>query len=411
VADAGDEVDQYWQLLRDRTIEVAAQAASQLESAAIAWGVGTVDVSVNRRERRPDGTMVHGWRVDGLLDRQVVSLQARREDDSVIATLVSFGCHPLTTGMDFLGYSADFPGALRQRLRAWTGGECLFFQGAGGNVLPQVCFTGRETEAEHIGTRLAIESMRSLIDQSAWPTRMVQRSDGSLVPMVTFRFERLPPTDIALRAVEERIEFPLLPVPSEAELRAERDKYNEAAKRARERGAHVAELTGLLFHERWARKTLEAVRAGVTDSSVIAPIHAVRIGDGVIITAPGEPFTEIGMAVKERSPGRPTLYAGFTNGTVGYFPTASAYPEGGYEPVYSNRSYGRAAPVSPSCDRLLVERGVRLAEKLFPEREPFRGDDWRATGFLPEPTYELRRRPPDSHFAPPPSAGHPARSS
>ena len=61
------------------------------------------------------------------------------------------------------------------------------------------------------------------------------------------------------------------------------------------------------------------------------------------------------MAVKQRSPGRPTLYAGYTNGAVGYFPTAAAYPEGGYEPAYSNRSYGRPAPVAPECERMLVE--------------------------------------------------------
>src|SRR5207245_7396354 len=114
-------------------------------------------------------------------------------------------------------------------------------------------------------------------------------------------------------------------------------------------------------------------RAGTGSAVVPGSIHAVRIGDGVIVTAPGETFTEIGLAVKERSPGRPTLYAGYTNGAVGYFPTASAYAEGGYEPVYSNRSYGRPATVAPECERLLVETGVRLAETLFAERTPFAG--------------------------------------
>ena len=119
----------------------------------------------------------------------------------------------------------------------------------------------------------------------------------------------------------------------------------------------------------------------------------MRIGDGVIITAPGEPFTEIGMAVKQRSPGRPTLYAGYTNGAVGYFPTPAAYPEGGYEPVFSNRSYGRPAPMAPACERLLVERGVRLAETLFPQCARFEGDDWAASAELPGLPEEPLRRP------------------
>jgi hypothetical protein len=133
----------------------------------------------------------------------------------------------------------------------------------------------------------------------------------------------------------------------------------------------------------------------------------VRIGDGVIITGPGEVFTEIGMAVKERSPGRPTLYAGYTNGALGYFPTAAAYPEGGYEPAYSNRSYGLPAPASPDCERLLIEHGVRLAETLFPEREPFAGDGWLATGAVPSLATALLERPVTTDYAPPPTAHHP----
>jgi hypothetical protein len=136
-------------------------------------------------------------------------------------------------------------------------------------------------------------------------------------------------------------------------------------------------------------------------------IHAIRIGDGVIVTGPGEVFTEIGMAVKERSPGLPTLYAGYTNGALGYFPTAAAYPEGGYEPAYSNRSYGLPAPASPACERLLVEGGVRLAETLFPEKAPFEGDDWSASGAVPALPRELLERPAAAGYAPPPTAHHP----
>ena len=68
------------------------------------------------------------------------------------------------------------------------------------------------------------------------------------------------------------------------------------------------------------------------------PVHALRIGDGAIVTGPGEIFAEIGLAVRERSPADVTLYAGYTNGCVSYLPTAAALPVGGYEPAYGNRS-------------------------------------------------------------------------
>src|SRR5207245_8090155 len=157
----------------------------------------------------------HGWRADGLLDRQVVALQVRRRDETVLATLVGYGCHPVSVGMDFPGDSSDCPGPLRGRVRGWTGGECLFFQGAAGNVLPRVSFVEDESEAERMGERLALEALRSVSGRHAWPRRLVQRTDGSLIPMILFRFAEQADADVPVRAVEERISFPSLPLPTE----------------------------------------------------------------------------------------------------------------------------------------------------------------------------------------------------
>lgn len=400
-------VGNYWTRVCERVLEATRRACQALEPARVTWGVGEADLSVNRRERGPDGTIVHGWRRDALLDRQLVALQARRRDESPIATLVCFGCHTVSVGMDFGGYSSDFPGALRDRVREWVGGDCLFFQGAAGNVLPRISFVGNESEAVRMGGRLAIEAVHALSDRVAWPKRLVQLSDGSLIPMLLFRFVEQEAEEPVLRALEQRLAFPLQSLPTEAELEAILDEYELAAREAEARGAGPAEIYGLLYHAKWARRTLEDIRLGRAPTEIEAPIHAVRIGDGVIITAPGEPFTEIGMAVKERSPGEPTLFAGYVNGAVGYFPTEAAYAEGGYEPVYSNRSYGRPAPVAPECERLLVEHGVHLAEQLFPERQAFSGKDWKASGHLPLLPPEELVRPPAGEYAPPPTAPHP----
>ena len=91
------------------------------------------------------------------------------------------------------------------------------------------------------------------------------------------------------------------------------------------------------------------------------------------------------MAVKERSPAEVTLYAGYTNGLVSYFPTAAEYPFGGYEPGYGNRTFGLPAQVVPECERILVEAGAQLVHKLFPERRAPRcrwlARDWCAWHF------------------------------
>jgi len=401
--EADPRVNGYAELLANRVVRCARRAAERLETAAVAWGTGEVDLSVNRRERAPDGQIIHGWRTDGLLDRQVIALQARRRDGSAICTLVGYGCHTVSVGMDVPTTSADFPGALRRRLRDWTGGECVFFQGAAGNVLPRHAFCSDEAEAERMGERLAIEAMHAVADRPAWPRRLVARSDSSLIPMILFRYQELPSEPVRLSAAEERLEFPLLPPPAPEELARLRDEYGAAVAEAEARGAGAAELYGLHYHAKWAR----VMARDPQPKTVGGSIHAVRIGHGVIVTAPGEPFTEIGMAVKERSPGQPTLYAGYTNGAVGYFPTAASYAEGGYEPAYSNRSYGRIAPTAPECERLLVERGVRLAEVLFPDAARYGGASWTATGAVTALPRELIVRPATQEYAPPPTAPPP----
>jgi hypothetical protein len=399
--DGDADVDAYERLLADAVVTAAREAASRLEPAAVAWGVGEVDIHVNRRERGPDGAIVHGWRTDGLLDRQVVALQARRRDDSAIATVVGFGCHPVAAGMDVAAHSGDYPAALRLALRRSSGGECVFLQGAAGNVLPRSAFCEDEAEAVRMGERLAVEAVHALADRPAWPRHLVQRTDGSLIPMLLFRWEDDAVAPTPLAAAERRLSFPLLPLPSAEEIGELRDRYAAELAEAVARGAGPAERHGIGYHAKWSRRTAEEIAAGTAPTALEGPVHAIRIGDGAIVTGPGETFTEIGLAVKERSPGMPTLYAGYTNGAVGYFPTADAYPEGGYEPAYSNRSYGAPAPVDPRCARLLVETGVRLAESLFPERPPFAGTDWTASGRVPDLPPVRPERPAPGAYAPP----------
>ena len=133
-------------------------------------------------------------------------------------------------------------------------------------------------------------------------------------------------------------------------------------------------------------------RVGSSRSSATAPLRrrcagrCTRFASATASSSPGpgETFTEYGIAVKERSPGTPTLYAGYTNEILGYLPTANEYQHGGYEAGYGYKSVGLPSLFDPGVERILVETGVRLAERLFPEAEPW--DDaagWLARGEVP----------------------------
>jgi len=109
-------------------------------------------------------------------------------------------------------------------------------------------------------------------------------------------------------------------------------------------------------------KTLEEIYAGETLDLTIYPdqvevtVSAVRVGDGVLVAIPGEPFVEIGLAIKKRSPFKSTVIVGLANGYYGYLPTKSDFELGGYETWRAKSSYlepGAAAKIQDAVDRLL----------------------------------------------------------
>ena len=395
-AERDARVREFADVIQDKIVSVCRLAVERLEPATAVWGRGEVDLAVNRRERSGDTTIL-GWNPDELVDNQVTILQARRPDDSVIASAVSFGCHPVTTGFDMLVYSADFPGPMRDLVRRETGGECVFLQASGGNVLPRVAFTEDERESERMGRRIALEALHAIADRRSRPVHMVRKDEGSVMPISAYRRVSAPGEPPALAAVREWAEFPLLPHPSVEYVVAEREQYEVALEEAVAAG-DVGRQKVAWYHVNWARKTEAALRAGTAPTSTGGWIHAYRIGSGVIATGPGETFGEIGMAVKERGPGAPTLYCGYTNGLASYFPTAAEYRYGGYEADYGCRSVGLPSHVAPPTEQILVETAVRLAERLFPEAPAWDGArGWVATGALPA-------------LAPDPPLEHPSRA-
>lgn len=389
--DLANSISSFSRVIHDKIVSVCRMAVQRLEPAGIVWGQADTTLAVNRRERTADGFnggSILGWNPEELVDNQVTVLQARRPDESAIATLVGFGCHPVTTGYDMDIYSADFPGPMRDVVRSVTGGECVYFQGAGGNVLPKFAFTDTEDEAHRMGTRLGLAALEAVADRFSRPVTIYPEREGSVTPITRYRRRLEEAEPPALAAVSETVSIPLLQHPPLEEIETLRKEYDAALDEARASGDR-GRVKLAWYQASWARRIESQLRDGTAPTQVPAPVHAVRIGGGVIVTGPGETFTEYGIAVKERSPGLPTLYAGYTNEIIGYLPTANEYQYGGYEAGYGYKSVGLPSLFDPSVEQTFVETGVRLAEQLFPEAEPWDASEgWLAGGEVPtlEPT-------------------------
>jgi hypothetical protein len=393
----GADVLDYIERLHSGVVEACRLAMEGLEPAWVQWGLGRADEAVNRRERDDSDRVTRiGWNPRGLVDLSVPVLQAVRPDGSAIVTIVSYGCHTVTTGIGFVGYSPDYPGPLRDVVRTLTGGECVFLQGAAGNVMPRFAFDDDNREPLRLGRRLALEALHALADRPGWPSELIETSFGSGTEVLLFRRQPIKAEPLQLRALEEDVELPLQRLPTLDEMRAERERATQELQAAEARGAPESELRILRFHGlNWAMRAEAEIATGNPRRSARGPVNAVRIGDGVIVTAPGEIFSEIGLAVKERAPADVTLCAGYTNGCISYIPTAAEYPLGGYEPTYGNKTYGLPAQVAPESESILVETAVRLVRSLFPERAYTGPADWVASGSLPEaPVAPAPIRPP-----------------
>jgi len=107
---------------------------------------------------------------------------------------------------------------------------------------------------------------------------------------------------------------------------------------------------GLLleFHKRYSGAEGEELEIG-----------AFRIGQCAFVGLPGEPFSAIGMAIKENSPFATTTVFALCNGLAGYVPMPECFERGGYEP--------RTTPLNrfaPELATLMIENAGRLVRSL-----------------------------------------------
>ena len=93
------------------------------------------------------------------------------------------------------------------------------------------------------------------------------------------------------------------------------------------------------------------------DRPIQVQIEVWKIGEVGIVSMPGEPFAEIGVAIREASPFTHTMFCGYSDGIGGdYLPMTCEYDQGGYE--VERTPYGREA------DQKLIAEAIALLQTL-----------------------------------------------
>jgi len=250
---------------------------------------------------------------DGL----VQGLFFRDMEGSPVGSILRFASHPATANrLGAARHSGDYPAYARRRLERTFGGRSVFLAGPCGD---QICAVGRKSLelAERVGGEVADFALREL-GAAVW------RADGPL---------RAASPEVTL---EVRRDFPASREDASQEMAAIEARFQEAAPDA----AHLPELKRLA--DRYEFLTYVAnpsaftgwtglELAGRAGHGIAHPLFLLRIGETIIAGLPGEPFGRYSARLRDETIGDALVVVEEANGYLGYVPSPSDYPLGGYE--------------------------------------------------------------------------------
>lgn len=341
-------IQRYAAFLGERLIDVVKLAVANLKPAKMGFIVGQAPerVAYIRRYKMKDGSTwtcppINDPNIDhpiGELDQRVNVLRFDREGgDSIV--LFNYGLHADTINSDML--SPDWPGWLRRTVeKALDGAKCICFVGAEGDVGSTHVFP---SGGDMNDTQISFDNEM----KSPGMARFVGRALAGTVLQVYDKVEYVTVDQIRLLHNPIKVAANL---PDKADLpKAHLYKDLHDAGRDADIPYTAMELTTVVA---------EAIRMCKLENGpefFELDLTGLRIGPVALIGIPGEPFTDIGVGIKDTEGWSMILPCCLTNGNEGYFPMRSAYDEGGYEARTSQYKAGVAESIISGSKELLEQ--------------------------------------------------------
>ena len=358
-------LDFYIADLKGRLAAAAAAADRSAQPARAGSGRSRAGVAINREERNDDGRVLVGRNPDGATDHNVEVLRVDDLDGNPIAVVTGYAAHPVVMGQRWYQTSQDFPGATRRVVEAATGATCLYFTGAAGNQAAQSFLQHDSSEMERMGGQVGAAAAKAFFEIETRPHEVVREVGASLSALALYHKEFTDGSGHDLFRVAHRmVEVPLQPLPTVEEAR---EQFNAATKALREletSEAPASQTYPALMTRRWTKTVLDKVEAGITREHLSFEIVGYRIDNFVFAGMPGEPFVEIGLGVKALSDSLVTLFAGYCNGVLAYWPSAETVRQGGMSVSSAVKSYHISAPPTADTVDIIVGAFAELYRDL-----------------------------------------------
>jgi hypothetical protein len=285
----------------DRLAKALGEAQGALQSVRAASGAVELP-QMNRNRRRSK-----------FVDPQITVLRLDKADGSPWAVLVNYTAHGTFVGARDMLVSGEWAGSMQRTVEDLFGGGvvCLYANGAEGDISPQ----GRSGGSDY---------------EQAW-------NYGRQVGIAAWRLAKdLPAENISRFAVES--EWVRLP--------------------PRQGAPDFVKIAGAEYHV--TQEQLDRMIKLLLPEQ--APIYALRVNGFQMVTFPGEPICELGLAVKDMlhkvGIAHPCV-AALTTDEIGYILTKAEYQKSGYEVTAS--FYG------DTLGEVLLEHAKRLGLKVAAE--------------------------------------------
>jgi len=343
---SADVIVEYVEFLKTRIVDSVKLALADLKPAKMGYitGYAPERVAYIRRYKMKDGSTmtcppINNPEIDhpiGELDQRVHVLRFDREGGKTII-LVNYGVHADTVNGEMI--SSDFPGWMRRTLdKALDGVESMFIAGAQGDVGST---NVNPTDGDMNDTEISFDNEM----KSPGMARFVGRALAGTVLQVYDKVHYIDVDNIDI--VHKDVLIPAnVPDPKDLPLARKYKELHDAGKDD-EIPYEAMELTTVV-----AEATRMCNLANGPENFVMN-LTGVKIGDVAMVGIPGEPFTDVGVSIKEAEGWSMIMPCALVNGSEGYFPMMSAYEEGGYEARSSKFKAGVAEIIIDNSKKLL----------------------------------------------------------
>lgn len=329
---------QYFDWLRRRLCDAATMALNDCKDVEqILFHEGDCPGVTFIRRFKMRGGYYQTWGVDndpdmidwaGTNDERVGLVRIIRTNAEEIL-LVNFQSHPDNVSGSKI--SADYPGFLIKKIEAERPGtKCIYFNGAEGQLICRDYRFSSVTREKYTIARIVGHKLADFV--------LTHMDEAKPLESTGVAFGR---EEVSCRTKWDPEKLP------EAERIID---IHENGDEEKEIGPDWVATP--LVADAYCIRDLSVTKEEYTDIHV----SGVAFGGLALLGVSGEPFCELGRAIRDNSPYPATFVCCMANGYGGYYPTAEAYDQGGYEPGGTRLVRG--------CGENLVEGSDKLLQRM-----------------------------------------------